>query len=598
MDKVKVALAILRKHHFWFLCGTVVLLALAIWFMATSDLVAQFNSRKSALESAKSSAQAVLAKTDHPNQGTVDATLATTQKLKANVFETWRFLHADQKSKNQWPRELGQDFLDMINSLGPDEEIPPQYLERYHNFIIRHFPALFELLDIRLPAQLDEQGNVMTDANGRPLRIDPFATPGTGMNMGASMESRRNTADGPRWVGKVVWNDTDLRRVKSAFDWVARPNSQQIRLAQEDLWVYEALLRIIRSTNEGATRHEYAAIKRLEILEIGRAAADSFQKSATRVLGKALVQSQATGEGMGMEGGMGMSADSMMSEGGGEGPGNRMPSPLDFRYVDHNLKPLASAAEAPFAEFKMMPIHMVLTIDQRKIPKLLVNCANSSMPVEVRMLSLNPGQGRTVSLDRFLAMAAGAGESEGGMGGMGEMGGMGGGFGGMRGGFDGMGVMEGGNYGGMRGMGGEAGMMGEGQARGEEAFMPGRFDVPVEIHGIIYIFNPPDLAKLGTGVADNQSAEAAASAAAPVGAAVAPPAEAAPPAAPAPATVPGEAPAAAPGAAPAAPPGGPAAPAAPIAPAAAPVAPAAPAAAPAPAGGPASAPAAVPGTTP
>lgn len=581
MDKVKVALAILRKHHFWFLCGIVVLVAFAVWLLATNNLVAQFDTRKSALESAKSSAQAVSAKTDHPNQGTVDATLATTQKLKANVFETWRFLHADQKTKNQWPRELGQDFLDMIHSLGSEEEIPPQYLERYHNFIIRHFPALFELLDIRLPAQLDEQGNVMTDANGRPLRIDPFATPGTGMNMGGGMESRRNTADGPRWVGKVVWNDTDLRRVKSAFDWVARPNSQQIRLAQEDLWVYEALLRIIRSTNEGATRHEYAAIKRLEILEIGRAAADSFQKSATRVLGKALVQSQATGEGMGMEGGMGMSGDPMMSEGGGEGMGNRMPSPLDFRYVDHNLKPLASTAEAPFAEFKMMPIHMILTIDQRKIPKLLVNCANSSMPVEVRMLSLNPGQGRTISLDRFLAMAAGAGEGESGMG---EIGG---GYGGMRGGYGGMEGVEGGGYGGMRGMRGETGMMGEGQVRGDEAFMPGRFDLPVEIHGIIYIFNPPDLAKLGTGVADNQSAGAA-----PVGATVTPLADAVPAAGPAPATVPGAAPATAPGAAPPAPPGGPAAAAAPAEPAGTP------APAPAPPSTPAPQPAAVPGATP
>jgi hypothetical protein len=69
MDKVKIALAILRKHHFWFLCGTVVLLALVIWTTATADLVNQFNTRKTALESAKSAAQSVSAKPEHPNQG-------------------------------------------------------------------------------------------------------------------------------------------------------------------------------------------------------------------------------------------------------------------------------------------------------------------------------------------------------------------------------------------------------------------------------------------------------------------------------------------------------------------------------------------------
>ncbi|MEN6492656.1 MAG: hypothetical protein ABFD16_00070, partial [Thermoguttaceae bacterium] len=160
MDKVKIALAILRKHHFWFLCGVVVLLALVIWTTATADLVDRFTTRKTALESLKSSVQSVNSKPDHPNRGTIGAIQSATQKLKGNVFATWQFLHGEQKEKNTWPRELGQDFLNVINSLKLDEEIPPQYLERYHNFIVRHFPALFEILDVRLPAQLDEKGEV------------------------------------------------------------------------------------------------------------------------------------------------------------------------------------------------------------------------------------------------------------------------------------------------------------------------------------------------------------------------------------------------------------------------------------------------------
>jgi hypothetical protein len=576
MDKVKIALAILRKHHFWFLCGVVVLLALVIWTTATADLVDRFTTRKTALESLKSSVQSVNSKPDHPNRGTIGAIQSATQKLKGNVFATWQFLHGEQKEKNTWPRELGQDFLNVINSLKLDEEIPPQYLERYHNFIVRHFPALFEILDVRLPAQLDEKGEVKLDANGRPMRIDPFAAPGTtssmapmGMEGGSGLGARGGK---PQWVGKVLWNDADLRRVKSAYDWDVRPSSQQVRLAQEDLWVYEALLRIIRLTNEGATRHDQAAIKRLETLEIGRAAAASFQRSAGRVFG-----GQRLGGGMegGENGGMpsgdpmasgSMPADSMGSmgtesgmpggpEGQGQGPSNSL---LAGRYVDQNLQPLAAESQ-PFAEFKMMPIHMILVMDQRKIPKLLVNCANSSMTVEVRMLSIRPGQGRMVQLDRFLQ---GSGSGGSGMGpGMGMPGMEGGSYGGGGSGY-------GGGYGGGAPMEASGpGMMGDGMGRAEEGFVQGRYDLPVEIQGIIYIFNPPDIAKLGTGEADHRSAAAAAP-------------EASPPATAAPAAP------AATGPAPAGPaPAGPAAGPAPAGPAPAGPAPAGPApAGPAPAG--------------
>ena len=51
-------------------------------------------------------------------------------------------------------------------------------------------------------------------------------------------------------VGKVDWNPTDLKRIRAKFFWAKQPVTIQVRLAQEDLWVYEALLRIIAATNE------------------------------------------------------------------------------------------------------------------------------------------------------------------------------------------------------------------------------------------------------------------------------------------------------------------------------------------------------------
>ena len=71
---------------------------------------------------------------------------------------------------------------------------------------------------------------------------------------------------------------------------------------------------------------------------------------------------------------------------------------------------------------------------------------------------------------------------------------------------------EAGYGGGMMGgmMGGMGGMMGSMGMAGANTGVPsmdgrGPFDVPLEVRGVIYIFNPPDAAKLGTGTDDSSA---------------------------------------------------------------------------------------------
>lgn len=185
---------------------------------------------------------------------------------------------------------------------------------------------------------------------------------------------------------------------------------------------------------------------------------------------------------MGMQGGGGF--DEM---GGSPGTGGAPEEQLnrqimEFRYIDDKGKPLAYQPQYPFAlhprsEFKMMPISMKLVIDQRRIPRLLVECANSNMPIEVRRIRMLKTQGP-------------AGSTTTGGGGFGGMGG-----GGMEGG------MPGGGMGAHRPrpMGGT-----DGQQSGSE-----QYNVPVEIHAIINIYNPPDKDKLGKGAASTGQANGA-----------------------------------------------------------------------------------------
>ena len=117
------------------------------------------------------------------------------------------------------------------------------------------------------------------------------------------------------------------------------------------------------------------------------------------------------------------------------------------RYVDDKGMPLPYNAQStyyvkhPFAEFKLMPIRMSLVMDQRRIPKLLVECANSNMPIEVRRV-------------RILTVA------------------------------------------------GATGMSGMAQTpAGGQSEDIGPMDIPVEIQAWIYIYNPPDEKNLGKGAA-------------------------------------------------------------------------------------------------
>ena len=631
MDQVKVVLAAIKKHHFWVLCGVIVVLVLGAWWSATSGLAKSIETRKGELEGAQKSVQGVTAQSLHANRECISAIQAEHEKLKNEVYNAWDFLYRVQKKNSVWP-PIAPNFRRDIELLGPDDEIRPEYRDLYMYFIRRHLPRLYETVDIRLPAKRDPKGIIITDENGRPVKIDPFETASSrnyattaeygGGGMPDAMEgSGYSPAASSReeLAGKVDWSMTDLKRIRAGYYWKTRPTTTQVRLAQEDLWVYEALLRIIAKTNETATSQYNAAVKSIQSLEIGQRAAGAFAQSRVsggRAGATGSVGAGATGGGGADEDMYGGAGEDMYGEAGAEGMGANMAAMpgsgmeggsayggagrmvgstgsaeeriksqlINFRYVDQNGMPLAATASPPFAEFKMMPVRMLLVVDQRRVANLLINCANSPMPVVVWQVGLNPGKGGTLN---FGTAGGGMEDAYGGA--------FGGGLGGMP---TGGGMMPGVGGADMYGeeTGGSAYGMG-GAPMAQNRDQQTTYDIPIEIQGIIYVFNPPDREKLGTGSAGEEAPmpPSGAPAMPPSGAPAMPPA-AAPgmPPAGAPAVPPAGAPATPPAAAPGMPPAG--APAVP--PAGAPATP--PAAAPGmpPAGAPAVPPAGAPATPP
>ena len=130
-----------------------------------------------------------------------------------------------------------------------------QSRSEYKDNIEKYFPKLFKIINYR---RLEEASERPGDEGSAPEK--------------------------PRWTGIVYWDTADktLDRFKK---WEKNmPSTLDVMVAQEDLWVYEALLRIIKNTNERAKDHKHANIKRIAALEIGDEAVQSWRKTDQTVL--------------------------------------------------------------------------------------------------------------------------------------------------------------------------------------------------------------------------------------------------------------------------------------------------------------------------
>ena len=416
MDKVKVALALLKKYHFWVLCVLVLVITLTVWAKATADLAQQYDARKTQVDGSFTAAEGVCAIQNHPNETVIASIEKDTDQLKRVVFVAWETLFNEQKDKNKLADNLTDDFKQEFYKGG---ELTVPHLEQYQRFIPKHFDTLFnDVLDVY--REVDPTGAATASAG--PAAAGGAAVLGGGLPAGGVTASGRREV---QMTGTVVW--TERNALVSRYNWQARPTTEKVRMAQEDLWVYEALLRVIRNTNADETStekvdHRNAAVKEIKSLKIG---SDTVSAKVTAEPAVATVEDQsAVG-----------------------------------RYVDSEGEPLA--ADAPqAAEYKIMPFQLELDMKPSKLPKLQVECANSNMPIEIRRVRIRPGAGAPFS-----------------------------------------------------GMEGAAGATQSPTERRALASTVGQSlvdDLPVEIKGVIYIYNPPDSEKLGTGaVAAGQPSAAA-----------------------------------------------------------------------------------------
>jgi|GEM_PF-5701930 len=336
-----------KKHYFWILMAIIIIGSLGIWFMATGSMVTDYNARKSTLDGLFQNIQQIFNKHDHPNQLLIDEIGNETKKLVDDYMAAWEKLYEQQQANNLLPEALNDDFKKDFPDALATGQLAQHHREHYQNFIKRHYEKLlYEDLRVRKTSTL---------GSGRPSRQGMTGAPG-------EEEEEVDT-------GVIEWAQPEIYKISAG--WRTAPSIAVIEKAQEDLWVFEALIKIITDINAAATTIEDAGIQQIKVMEIGGDAIESAQSDSSEIITLASAE-QAPGE----------QAPTQPMTGGADSQG----ADVKPRYIDKDGNPIADPKNPPeghATEYNLMPIHLTLVMDPLRIPELLAGCGNSAMPIEV-----------------------------------------------------------------------------------------------------------------------------------------------------------------------------------------------------------------------
>jgi len=93
MDKVRVALDWLKRHHFWVLSVLVALISVVCWAKASSKMETAFKTNKGAIEGQFSSVKGVRTDPFHPNEDVNTKQAGQTKDQAKEVAALWDRLY-------------------------------------------------------------------------------------------------------------------------------------------------------------------------------------------------------------------------------------------------------------------------------------------------------------------------------------------------------------------------------------------------------------------------------------------------------------------------------------------------------------------------
>jgi len=507
MDQVKAQLAVAAKYWFWIATALVTLLSVAIWWVSSGKLLTEFEAARSKINGEAQKITQVRGSLEtHPNDISHQQMEKLLESRTDSVMEAWTSVYNRQREILLWPvEELKDDFVREFADLVPIElKVPfptPEAEEkettlrnRYRFYIGNVLPNIAEIAKTKWTANFDKPATGMGgmgsgNFGGGPESYGATLSPGGP----ETMYGGSGVAGAPRDEGPLVTWDTSSQEklLSDLFPWRGgQPTTLDVLYSQENLWILRQLMQIVATVNGDAGQRFQAKIRGINRISIGR--------SVPTVAGTISKPARAGGAGAqgldmfgGSDGGMmeGMPAMDMMGGSGagmmGEGAMGGAPAaavdPGDNRYVDTQGVPVTasqlrsalssnSPTDAFMAVAKRVPVMMTFKMDQRSVPELLAVCGSVPLMVEVKHVRILPASG------------------------VGAMTGSGGAADSM--GSSALGPTMGGAPGGdMYGSGSEGSFGAAAPGAGASERFP--LDMLVEVYGIIYIYNPPQIESLG-----------------------------------------------------------------------------------------------------
>lgn len=373
----------LQKSMFWIVVGVLSLFSVIIWWLGTSAVakmrdadIATINGYFATIGSAAPTA----------NEESVAAIRQQADLRRKSMGDAWQRVYDNQRKEPFWPLQeldangvlikpgLPKEFVEAAQKLPPPEWLPSRgdviseplaesLKEIYRNYAKRQIADLCAIV-------------------GSEHRIAERRGPAT------SQPATRADASDTAEPGEVcVWVTASQQAAAEmlTFSESGNPSTQDIIYAQGNVWAYQALFNIIRATNESyketnpkkePAQHYNAPVKIIHEISIGEkfpvkeeesrpggaANPDEPEVAIPAVLRRAATRYV-------NERGKRLKGDELLALGDPKAP---------------DADPSRS-----YAQYKLAPVFMRLEVDQRFLGRLLVECGNAPLTVEVKDVTFN-----------------------------------------------------------------------------------------------------------------------------------------------------------------------------------------------------------------
>src|SRR6056297_2288512 len=263
MDQVKEYLAVVMKHGFWIGSTLVLVGALAVWYLSTSELNQETDSQIRGIESDVQKVSQVQGELPtQPNELSHAVMNQMIDERKAEVLEAWQFVFDAQRDILTWPEIMQDEFLnefkyvtdpetgqvdknklklpfekyEQFSPSGEEEKVPPMLLRRYEQYIGQTLPGYAAIAKAKWSADFNKRptGGMMEGGMEGMMMED--------MTMGGGATRRTNvdSITGLSTEPVVKWSTSSQEALlKDLFPWRGGkeyPSELDVYYSQENLW--------------------------------------------------------------------------------------------------------------------------------------------------------------------------------------------------------------------------------------------------------------------------------------------------------------------------------------------------------------------------